>query len=247
MYEQIKKIVKSIVPKSIIRRNERILRSVVATSYRGDEHECNICNFKMSKFITLENGNKLCPKCGSLPRTRRLWNLIENEIEGKEILHFSPSKSMTSKIRNANTKRYVTTDYEDEFEADKKYDIQSINVSDNSFDIVICYHVLEHIPDDRKAMGELYRILKIGGKCFIQTPFKDGEIYEDDSIVTPEGKLKHFGQKDHLRIYSAEGLKQRLEEVGFEVEIMTFETDTDNRFGFKESEIILIASKILVE
>jgi len=243
MYEQLKKIVKSIVPKSMIRKNERLLRSAVALSYIGSSYECNICNFQMSKFITLENGNKLCPKCGSLPRTRRLWSLIEKEIEGKEILHFSPSKSMTTRIKKANVKKYVTTDYEDEFEADEKYDIQEIDLPNSSFDIILCYHVLEHIPDDRKAMGELYRILRPDGICYLQTPFKDGEIYEDDNITTPEKRLEHFGQDDHLRVYSPIGLKLRLEKVGFEVEIVNYKTELDNRMGLNQEETILKAKK----
>lgn len=241
MYEFIKKLVKSIVPTSFIRKNDKLLRLFVSLSYRGNAYECNICNFTMNKFIVLSNGNKLCPKCGSLPRTRRLWQIIEQEVSGKDILHFSPSKSMRNKIANSNPKNYITTDYEDEFEADKKHDIQAIDEPDSSFDIVICYHVLEHIPDDKKAMGELYRVLKLGGKCYIQTPYKEGEIYENPEITTPEGRLEHFGQSDHLRIYSVPGLKSRLEEVGFRVNVLDFEVLMENRFGLNSSETILEA------
>lgn len=243
MYEFIKKLVKSIVPTSFIRKNDKLLRRFVSLSYRGNAYECNICNFTMTKFIVLSNGNKLCPKCGSLPRTRRLWQLIEPTIAGKDILQFSPSKSLSDRIANSNPKSYVTTDYEDEFEADKKHDIQAIDELDNSFDIVICYHVLEHIPDDRKAMSELYRILRPNGSCYIQTPFKDGDIYEDNNINTPEGRLAHFGQEDHLRIYSVAGLKSRLEENGFKVEVKECLETEDNRLGQRETEIILIATK----
>ena len=243
MYELIKKLVKAIVPVSFIRKNDKLLRRVVSLTYRGDTNECNICGFTMSKFIVLNNGNCLCPKCGSLPRTRRLWQLIEPEIAGKDILQFSPSKSLSVRIAEGNPNSYVTTDYEDEFEADKRHDIQAIDEQDNSFDIVICYHVLEHIPDDRKAMSELYRILKTGGKCYIQTPFKDGEIYEDISVTTSVDRLLHFGQEDHLRIYSASGLKTRLEEVGFVVEVNEFTEPANNKLGMKESEIVIIAQK----
>lgn len=243
MYESIKKLAKSIVPTSFIRKNDKLLRRVVSLSYRGDKHECNICGFTMSKFIVLSNGNRLCPRCGSLPRTRRLWQQLEPTIAGKDILQFSPSKSLSDRIAEGNPKSYVTTDYEDEFEADKRHDIQAIDEPDNSFDIVICYHVLEHIPDDRKAMSELHRILKQGGVCYIQTPFKDGDIYEDNSITTPEGRLEHFGQNDHLRIYSAEGLKSRLEEAGFVAELREFTETAGNRLGLKESEIVILARK----
>ena len=242
MYESLKKLIKSIVPTSFIRKNDKLLRKVVSLSYKGDTHECNVCGFTMSKFIVLSNSNKLCPQCGSLPRTRRLWQLIEPEVAGKDVLHFSPSKSMSDRIAKSNPKTYVTTDYEDEFEAEKQHDIQAIDEPDNSFDIIICYHVLEHIPDDRKAMSELYRVLESGGKCYIQTPFKDGEIYEDNSITTPEGRLEHFGQDDHLRIFSVEGLKSRLEVVGFSVEVNEFAELTDNRLGRNEKEIVLIAT-----
>lgn len=244
MYETLKKILKKIVPESIIRKNEKLLRKFVALTRKGNNYECNICKFQMSHFIILENGNQLCPKCGSLPRTRRLWQILEPNIEGKEILHFSPSTALSTKIEETKTKNYVTTDYEDEFVADEKYDIQDIAVADNSFDIVICFHVLEHIPDDKKAMGEIKRVLKPGGVCYIQTPFKKGDIYEDDRINTPEARLKHFGQADHLRVYSAIGLKSRLQEAGFGVKIKKFSEIKDNRFGFKESEIILIAKCI---
>jgi ubiquinone/menaquinone biosynthesis C-methylase UbiE len=149
---------------------------------------------------------------------------------------------MRDRIANSNPKSYITTDYEDEFEADKRHDIQAIDEPNNSFDIILCYHVLEHIPDDSKAMSELYRVLKPGGICYIQTPFKDGDIYEDNTITTPEGRLQHFGQDDHLRIYSVMGLKSRLEENGFEVEVKEYTEQNDNRLGLNETETVLIAN-----
>ena len=126
---------------------------------------------------------------------------------------------------------------------DHNYDITAIPVEDNYFDNILCYHVLEHIPDDRAAMQELFRVLKPGGKVIIQTPFKEGEIYEDFSIVSPEERLKHFGQEDHVRIYSVEGLNKRLKDSGFEVEVRKFEVEEGDNYGLKGKEVILIASK----
>ena len=126
---------------------------------------------------------------------------------------------------------------------DHNYDITAIPVKDNHFDNILCYHVLEHIPDDRAAMQELFRVLKPGGKVIIQTPFKEGEIYEDFSIVSPEERLKHFGQEDHVRIYSVEGLNKRLKDSGFEVEVRKFEVEEGDNYGLKGKEVILIASK----
>ncbi|MEL6925095.1 MAG: SAM-dependent methyltransferase, partial [Bacteroidota bacterium] len=78
----------------------------------------------------------------------------------------------------------------------------------------------------------------------IQTPFKSGKIYENPNIITEEERLKHFGQEDHVRIYSKEGLKERLEAVGFKVSITEFSESEDNIHGFKEKEVVLIARKI---
>jgi len=92
-------------------------------------------------------------------------------------------------------------------------------------------------------MNELYRVLKPGGSCIIQTPFKDGEIYEDATIKTAEDRLKYFGQKDHLRIYSVDGLKDRLTNSGFEVKVNKFREDKENFNGLCKTEQVLIARK----
>ncbi len=126
------------------------------------------------------------------------------------------------------------------------YDILNIKAPDNSYDTIICYHVLEHIIDDMKAISELKRILKPGGKLILQTPFKEGDIYEDYSITTKEGRLKHFGQDDHVRIYSVQGLKARIEKVLFKVEVLSFNESIDNKFGFKPEEYILICTKSII-
>lgn len=243
MYEKIKALVFKVVPKSWIKTNEQFLRKVISTRYKGHQYRCNVCDFEMKRFIILQNGNKICPHCGSLPRTRRLLQLIESEINELELLHFSPSLGMKNKIIKLQPKKYVTSDYEGEFQADKQYDIQNIACEDASFNAVICFHVLEHIPDDKKAMQELFRILKPAGKIYIQTPFKEGEIYEDASIVTSQDRRIHFGQEDHVRVYAVEGLKQRLEATGFVVEIKQFVSEPNNELGFEQEEIILIAEK----
>ncbi len=89
-------------------------------------------------------------------------------------------------------------------------------------------------------MNELYRVLKKGGSCIIQTPFKDGEIYEDDSIKTAEDRLKYFGQEDHVRIYSLDGLEKRLNQSGFDVNIEQFNEEENNYNGFNPTEYLLI-------
>ena len=187
----------------------------------------------------------MCPFCGSLSRTRRLWSLVDqqNNLQGN-ILHFSPSRSLYRTIKKLNGIRYFSSDFEDEFLADYQFDITNIDQPNAIFDVIICFHVLEHILDDNKAISELHRVLKPKGTVYIQTPFKEGDIYEDNSITTSDGRLAHFGQEDHVRIYSVNGLKKRLEDGGFHVQVNTFEISNEDAFyGLKSPESILVATK----
>jgi SAM-dependent methyltransferase len=242
MYKTLKKTVKAIVPNSILFQMEETLRWPIGIWYSGSKHQCPVCEKKLSGFIILENGDAICPFCGSLPRTRRLWKLLMEELKitGK-VLHFSPSRSLYRRLKKNKTIDYVSTDFENEFLADKKYDITNLEADDNQFDFIICYHILEHIEKDLQAMKELFRVLKPRGTAIIQTPFKEGAIYENEKITSPEDRKTHFYQEDHVRIYSVEGLKLRLEKSGFDVKVKTFEKE--EFFGLKEGENVLFASK----
>ncbi len=244
MYKTLKSILKKVIPKNLLVANEQLIRQVTYLFYRGDRFQCNVCAAKLSTFVLLETGDLLCPRCGSLPRTRRLWEFIKPQIsENPKILHFSPSRTLFRKLKAIKDLDYLSTDFEDEFLADQKLDIRNTALAPNSFDLIICFHVLEHIDEDLKAMAELFRILKPGGQCLIQTPFKEGDIYENPAITSPEARLQHFGQADHVRIYSVEGLKERLKQMGFKINVQTFNDPIDNRSGFKEKEIVLIGNK----
>ncbi|MCB0464729.1 MAG: methyltransferase domain-containing protein [Aequorivita sp.] len=242
MYQVLKKVALAIVPKKILFENEILFRSIFAFHLRGKNHECKVCGHGVKRFIEIPDGDLLCPFCGSRSRTRRLYSFLkENDLIRGKVLHFSPSRSLHRLLKKNPNIDYFSTDYEDEFLADYKYDITQIPLEKDFFDLIICYHILEHIEDDKKAMEELHRVLKPNGICVIQTPFKDGEIYEDFSKKTPKERLEAFGQEDHVRIYSAEGLQQRLKENGFQdIEIKTF--PSNERYGFME-EKVLIAQK----
>lgn len=245
MYKTIKKSVKTLIPKNFLFKNELFFRKFYGLFYIGKKHQCNICNKQLKAFVLLENKDLLCPFCGSLSRNRRLWKLLNEEKRITEnILHFSPSRSLYRNLKKQKKINYYSTDFENEFLADYKFDITNIKQESNKFDTIICYHILEHIVEDRKAMSELYRVLKQDGKIYVQTPFKSGNTYEDASIVSPEGRKKHFDQEDHVRIYSIEGLKSRLENNGFKVLEKTYlENNDDLYFGFKSPETVLIATK----
>lgn len=246
MYSFIKKTLKSIIPKQFLFKNELRFRYFYGVLYSGKKHRCNICKKQLKSFIKLDNEDLLCPFCGSLSRNRRLWKLLnDNKMLRGNILHFSPSRNLYRTLKANSEVNYFSSDFENEFLADYKFDITNIKENDETFDTIICYHILEHITDDQKAMSELYRVLKSNGKVYIQTPFKTGNIYEDDRITTPEDRLKHFGQEDHVRVYSVEGLINRLKKASFGVEQKLFKEENEAGFylGLKTSETVLIAKK----
>ncbi len=236
-------MVLKMIPRSFLFRHEYQLRYFYYLKYVGKNFQCNICNKRLKSFINLDN-DRLCPRCGSLQRTRRLWQILDNEfLDTKlKILDFSPSRSIYRMMKKGGYS-YVSSDLSGDFISDVSYNILNIDSENNSFDLIICYHILEHIEDDMKAMTELWRVLNKGGYCIIQTPFKEGEIFEDKSITTPEGREKHFGQSDHVRVYSVNALKSRLEKVGFEVEIRNFNEKDDNVNGLCHKESLLICHK----
>lgn len=245
MYTKIKKLLLQILPSKFLIKNESFFRRLYSVFYLGNSIYCNICKQHFSKFIKLPNNDKLCPLCGSLGRDRRLWEIIKEDLKldkNSRILDFSPSKSMLKKLKKEYP-NYLSTDLLRNIKVDRRYDITSIPEQSNSFDHIICYHVLEHVEDDIKAIEELFRVLNNNGILIIQTPFKDGDIYENPLITSKEDRLKHFGQEDHVRIYSITGLKKRLKSVGFSVKTIDYNEDNSNQCGFKTKESVLIATK----
>ncbi len=245
MYNDLKTVLKKILPKKILFRLEPYLRPIYYLFFKGKKFQCNICKKKLRKFISLNNNDSLCPYCGSISRSRRLWDLLNSEFikANISVLDFSPHRTIYRNLKKNNSISYTGTDLSGDFISDIKLDITNIDAKAETYDLIICYHILEHIEDDVKAMNELNRILKKDGICIIQTPFKEGETYENPLIKTDKERIKHFGQKDHVRIYSVKGLKERLAKCGFKAEILNFEENDNNKFGFKKNETILICTK----
>lgn len=250
MYESLKKVTKSVLPTALFYNLKPVLRKAVSLFYRGNTNFCNICETNLRKFISLPNGTDLlCPACGSLARHRFLLhylNISGSLVPNTHILDFSPAEGFKKKLKSEIQLIYKTSNYKSVSE-DFDFDITNILHNDNGFDTVICFHVLEHIPDDIKAMKELFRILKPGGKVLIQVPLKDGEIYEDASITSEKERRKHFGQEDHVRIYSLTGLMERLQSVGFSLSFLRaseiYNNNDLSKFGITVNEYILLAER----
>jgi SAM-dependent methyltransferase len=247
MYTNIKKAIKAILPQNFMYKHEMKFRGIYYLFFRGEKYYCNICNHGLRRFIPVHDGDKLCPRCGSLSRNRRLYNVLQKGYlkKNNRVLDFSPSRNLYRVLKENENIKYISTDFSGEFLSDQHYDIANIALPDQCIDLIICYHILEHIDNDVKAITELHRVLKNDGTCIIQTPFKEGDIYEDPLIQTSEERLKHFGQTDHVRVYSVNGLKNRLSLSGFQVDVREFIEPGDNKFGLKEKEYILVAQKLI--
>lgn len=165
--------------------------------------------------------NARCPSCGARDRHRLLWHFLENKTnllsDRLRILHFAPERALEKKLKRRPNLDYVSTDL-DRPRAMVKADITDLPWSDDSFDVILYSHVLEHVVADRKAMSELYRVLKPGGWAVVLVPidFRRTETFEDPTIVEPRDRERVFGQADHVRIYGRD-FKARLERAGFTV------------------------------
>ena len=198
--------------------------SVQAAALRGNQVSCPICGGNFRRFLEFRGRqNARCPRCGALERHRAALTILQTQTNlftaQLRVLHFAPEQGLSRILRAARNLDYVTADIRPGA-ADLTMDITDIDAPDESFDVVLCSHVMEHIQDDMQAMREIRRILRRDGWAFIIVPFDPSrtEIYEDPTITSPEGRLAAFGQSDHVRYYSASGFEQRLQQAGFSVQ-----------------------------
>lgn len=194
--------------------------------YKGNKYECPVCERKYRKFLPYGYGKvrdaALCPGCLSLERHRLMWLYMHEKTnffsENLKVLHVAPEQSFLKRFKKLENLTYHTADLESPI-ADFKCDIQDLPFENNEYDVVICNHVLEHVPDDRKAMSEILRVLKPDGYAILQVPadLDLPETFEDNSITDRKERAKVFGQYDHLRMYGAD-YPERLKSVGFKID-----------------------------
>jgi SAM-dependent methyltransferase len=166
----------------------------------------------------------VCPRCSSIDRERLVYLYLKTKTpvfsEPTKILHVAPEAQLQRVFRECSTINYLSADLNSPL-AMERMDITRIEHDSNSFDGIICNHVLEHIPDDGKAMSELRRVLKPDGWAILQVPLSLSlrETVEDPTVTNPKERLRLFGQEDHVRIYAAGDYKRRLERAGFRVNL----------------------------
>ncbi|WP_246317037.1 glycosyltransferase [Paenibacillus agri] len=214
-----------------------------------DTYCCNFCESNFDEFkawsdkfdsdrYDYEMYNKftaICPVCGCFDRERLIRFYIDQLASGidnkHKLLHIAPESNLRRWLENeVNT--YIAGDLFPSDLETQKIDITDISYENDSFDVVICSHVLEHVPDDTRALKEFYRVLKPGGWGILQVPIalNIDKTYEDASIVTPEDRLEAFGQEDHVRMYARDYV-DRLLAVGFSVEVFNI----FDRYGLNEA------------
>lgn len=185
---------------------------------------CPICEQTFDAFELYgvkKRPNARCPQCRSKGRHRLVWLFLKrrtNLFDGapKRMLHIAPERRLVERFSRIPGVAYLSADLGSPL-AMVKIDLTEIQLEDNRFDVIYCSHVLEHVPNDRKAMAELYRVLRPGGWALILVPVFGQTTFEDVSITEPEERLRHFGQEDHVRKYGRD-IADRLASVGFAVE-----------------------------
>lgn len=216
----------------------------ISNKFPGGNKLCYLCKKKVRSFYPFHNGsdsvsdfilsmnvvgsdvdNFSCPHCECHDRERHLCMYFDtlsiwDKIASSTVLHFAPEKKIKNKITECKPKEYVKGDLFPSQQDIIKIDVTCIQFIDNYFDLIICNHVLEHVPDDEKALSELYRVLKPGGICILQTPYSPilRHSFYDENIVDDATKVITYGQEDHVRLYGLDFFT-RIEKAGFTLDI----------------------------
>jgi len=240
------------LPRPLLIRMSYVFRWIAPIFLGGNKVECTVCNKHYRKFLSYgatDRPNVLCPNCLSLERHRLMWLYLKSETDfftaNKTVLHIAPEQCFLKRFKAMPNLKYTTADLVSPI-ADVKMDLHHAPFEDNSFDVIFCNHVLEHVEDDKQCMRELYRMLKPGGFGIFQVPidYSRETTYEDKSITSPEEREKHFWQKDHMRLFARDYNKQ-LETVGFKVECNEMAKTVANadRYRLMKEEILYISRK----
>ena len=236
----------------------------------GSRLECPFCGWRFRRFrpsgfhypVIIEkqvigghwHRDNVCPRCMSNARERLAYLYLKDRTslfeQPARLLHVAPEPQLASALKRSPNIKYVGSDLFAGPGVMSRFDIQKTPFADQTFDVIICNHVMEHVSDDSVAMGEIHRILKPGGWAMLQVPIAlalDRTI-EDPTATTDQQRIDRFGQEDHVRLYSRGDYVQRLEAAGFAVTAdrypLTLGSDKVERFGLVEEEEVFICSKV---
>lgn len=222
--------------KKVIRNSKRTYWKIV---FAGKRFRCPVCERSFSRFLTKRGNwsikgellrdittNAICPGCDSGIRTRFVWKFVKEKTDlfskRMKLLHVAPSDIFSEHIKKLSNIEYVPADIAPIDEATVKLDLRDIHFPDDSFDAVICSHVIEHIKEDQKAIGEIYRILRPNGWVLIAVPIYGETTYEDSAVNSDYLRGKIFGNSGHVRLNGLD-LSRKLQSAGFEVKIFSID------------------------
>lgn len=228
------------IPRAWLIKASYLVRPLLRFYFAGNRYEDPIDGKKFRRFLpygyATQRPNVLSPSTLSLERHRLLWLYLTAETDffsrKMKVLHVAPEQAFYKRFKNQPNLEYITTDLHSPL-ADVKADLCNLPFADNSFDFILCNHVLEHIPDDKKAMSELFRVMKSGGMGVFQVPLDTNRTltFEDNSITDPAERTRIFGQYDHVRIYGMDYF-DKLQSIGFQVDSIQYA----KRFSLEEIE-----------
>ena len=250
------KFILNTIPRPILIRLSYLVRPILAYFLKGNNFTDPIDGKSFKSFLPYGYGNQrnnvLSPSTLSLERHRLLWLYLKNETNffsaKYNVLHFAPEQAFYKRFKKMKNLNYVTTDLNSPL-ADVKADICHLPFQDNEFDIIFCNHVLEHIPDDTKAMQELYRVMKVGGMGIFQIPqdLSQEKTFEDNSIINKKERAKIFGQYDHVRVYGRDYF-DKLRRIGFKVNEVDYTSKLSaekiKKYCLANAEIIPVVYKV---
>ena len=248
------KVILNRVPRPLLIKLSYVVRPFIAFYLKGNKYTDPIDNKSFRKFLPygyeVQRQNVLSPSTLSLERHRLLWLYLTNETNfftsKKKVLHMAPEQCFLTRFRKLNHD-YVTADIDSPI-ADVTADIINLPFNDNSFDVIFCNHVLEHVQDDTRAMKELFRVMKKGGMGIFQVPqdLNRDVTFEDNSITNPKERAKIFGQYDHVRVYGRDYF-DKLRSIGFEVKEVNYSqkisTEISSKYRLMEGELLPVVFK----
>jgi SAM-dependent methyltransferase len=239
------------VPRKYLQRISGLALQMLALVYRGNNVHCPICGKHFRKFLPYgrirPRENALCPGCQSLERHRLIWLYLQERSDvfkrKMKILHIAPEACYIKPFEKMHGDGYITADIESPL-AKVRMDIHKIPFPENTFDLVLCNHVLEHVENDIVAMQEIERVMRPHGFAILQVPFfhpLPETTFEDSSITDRKAREKVFGQDDHVRKYGKDYLV-RIEKAGLiaveDAYIKTLTPEQIFRHGLSKEEMI---------
>jgi len=240
-------VVRSVLPDPARRAIKTTVRSIQRRTHAGDGVVCPVCDGQFRAFLPrYGRPNRQCPACHSLVRHRSLWLFLRDRLaigDGpRRVLHFAPERGIATRIGALSSIDYTTADI-DAALASERVDITAMPYLDASFDVVICSHVLEHVPDDRTAIAEMHRVLKPGGQAIVVVPIKTGlteEFLDPSSTPAFADGYRRSGGHGHVRRIGAD-YTDRLRASGFDVEVVDYvaelSDDDRERYALEPGEV----------